>query len=581
MNENNIIEKDEKKEVVEESQNIQEGLEENKEIKEKEEENENKNIEKNEKSLKKIKHEKHLKKGNKKIIIIIPICVLLIFVCVIGLFSFYNINNKKIINGVKIENIDLSGKTSSEAKQQIEECLNKKNNKDITLFSNEYELKIKPEQLGVIFKLNETIDEAYKIGREKNFLINDIEVVDVWLKGKNLNLQFEIDDNIFNKFVIGINENLENAVKQPSYYINANELIINSGKEGNIVDYNKLKDLVYNAIKEENNSNEKIEIPIINSKPENIDIEKIYNDIYKQPQNAYVTKDPFEIHPHVEGIDFEITLEEAKKIIDEPKEQYKIPLKIIKPQITNDDLGDEAFPERLSTYSTKFSTANVNRSTNIKISADKINGVVLMPGEEFSYNNTIGPTTPQNGYKPGAAYIGGKVVTDYGGGVCQTSSTLYNAVLYSNLEVTSRTSHYFASDYVPVGRDATVYSPTLDFKFKNNRKYPIKIKAVVNGGTIQVDIFGVKEESDYEVEIESYITSYIPAKVEYENDASLPEGTEVIKEYGSSGFRSETYKILKKDGNIVSKTLVSRDVYNGHSKVIRRGTKKIDQENNP
>lgn len=581
MNENNIIEKDEKKEVVEESQNIQEGLEENKEIKEKEEENENKNIEKNEKSLKKIKHEKHLKKGNKKIIIIIPICVLLIFVCVIGLFSFYNINNKKIINGVKIENIDLSGKTSSEAKQQIEECLNKKNNKDITLFSNEYELKIKPEQLGVIFKLNETIDEAYKIGREKNFLINDIEVVDIWLKGKNLNLQFEIDDNIFNKFVIGINENLENAVKQPSYYINANELIINSGKEGNIVDYNKLKDLVYNAIKEENNSNEKIEIPIINSKPENIDIEKIYNDIYKQPQNAYVTKDPFEIHPHVEGIDFEITLEEAKKIIDEPKEQYKIPLKIIKPQITNDDLGDEAFPERLSTYSTKFSTANVNRSTNIKISADKINGVVLMPGEEFSYNNTIGPTTPQNGYKPGAAYIGGKVVTDYGGGVCQTSSTLYNAVLYSNLEVTSRTSHYFASDYVPVGRDATVYSPTLDFKFKNNRKYPIKIKAVVNGGTIQVDIFGVKEESDYEVEIESYITSYIPAKVEYENDASLPEGTEVIKEYGSSGFRSETYKILKKDGNIVSKTLVSRDVYNGHSKVIRRGTKKIDQENNP
>ena len=586
MNDNKIIEKDEQKKEIKNNKEVEEKLQEHIEQDEKISKDEEEQVEQeenaHEKIIEKPKHEKHLKKNNKKTKIFISIIlgILLILILIIVLFSIYNINNEKMINGIKIENIDISNKSVEEARQQIEEYLNKKVNKDIILFNNEYEIIIKPEQSGVIFNVNKTIDEAYNVGRKNNILVNDLEIASVWINGKNLELEFEIDDDIFNKFVIGINENLQDAVKQPSYYIEGNELIINSGKEGNTVDYTKLKDLIYNTVKNQNNDSEKIEIPIENSKPENIDIDKIYNEIHREPQDAYVTKDPFEIHPHIEGIDFEISIEEVKKIIEEPKEQYKIPLKIISPKITNDDLGDEAFPQRLSTYSTKFSTANVNRSTNIRISADKVNGVVLMPGEEISYNNTIGPTTPQNGYKPGAAYIGGKVVTDYGGGVCQTSSTIYNAVLYANLEVTSRTSHYFASDYVPVGRDATVYSPSLDFKFKNNRNYPIKIKAVVNGGTIQVDIFGVKEESDYDVEIESYITSYIPAKVEYENDSSLAEGTEVVKEYGSSGFRSETYKILKKDGNIISRTLVSRDVYNGHSKVIRKGTKKVVPENN-
>ena len=586
MNDNKIIEKDEQKKEIKNNKEVEEKIQEHIEQDEKISKDEEEQVEQeenaHEKIIEKPKHEKHLKKNNKKtkIFISIILCILLILILIIVLFSIYNINNEKMINGIKIENIDISNKSVEEARQQIEEYLNKKVNKDIILFNNEYEIIIKPEQSGVIFNVNKTIDEAYNVGRKNNILVNDLEIASVWINGKNLELEFEIDDDIFNKFVIGINENLQDAVKQPSYYIEGNELIINSGKEGNTVDYTKLKDLIYNTVKNQNNDSEKIEIPIENSKPENIDIDKIYNEIHREPQDAYVTKDPFEIHPHIEGIDFEISIEEVKKIIEEPKEQYKIPLKIISPKITNDDLGDEAFPQRLSTYSTKFSTANVNRSTNIRISADKVNGVVLMPGEEFSYNNTIGPTTPQNGYKPGAAYIGGKVVTDYGGGVCQTSSTIYNAVLYANLEVTSRISHYFASDYVPVGRDATVYSPSLDFKFKNNRNYPIKIKAVVNGGTIQVDIFGVKEESDYDVEIESYITSYIPAKVEYENDSSLAEGTEVVKEYGSSGFRSETYKILKKDGNIISRTLVSRDVYNGNSKVIRKGTKKVVPENN-
>lgn len=583
MAENNIIEKEEKKELLIEKEkqqndtneilaekNNKEVIKENPQVRE--------IIKKEEKEC---KTKKERKKKNKKSILIITILalILIVLILIITIFSIYNINNSNIIYGIEIEDIDISNKSVEDAKKQIEVYINKKLNEDITLFCDEYEITIKPEHAGIVYYLDETIQEAYAIGRQSNFLVNDFEIIKTIINGKNINLKLEIDNAIFEKFLLEINQNLKGSVEQPNYYIENNELIINAGKEGNIVDKEKLKERIYNKVKNQSNENSKIEIPTMKSEPENIDIDKIYSEIHKEPQDAYVTKEPFEIHSHVEGIDFNITVEEAKKMLEEPKEQYKIPLKIIKPNITNDSLGDEAFPDRLSTYSTKFSTANVNRSTNIRISVNKINGVVLMPGEEFSYNNTIGPTTPQAGYKPGAAYIGGKVVTDYGGGVCQTSSTLYNAALLSNLEITSRTSHYFASDYVPIGRDATVYSPSLDFKFKNNRDYPIKIKAFVDGGTLQVDIFGVKQESDCEVEIESYVTGYIPAKVEYENDSSLSEGTEVVKEYGSSGSRSETYKILKKDGNIISRTLVSRDVYSGHSKVIRRGTQKIVQEN--
>lgn len=584
----------------------------NKTLEKNEEKNDEKNIEKNEKKEKlneeskekadetkqkndvkekvEINHEinvkekaeaKHEKKKSKKLNVIISVIIIIILIIIgsITIFSIININNKNIINGVKIDEINVSDKSIEDARKEINDYVSKKLNEDITMFYNEYELTIKPEQAGAIFYIDESIENAYAIGRNGNFLSNDLEIIDARLNGKNIELKLEIDNQILEKLIIEINENIEGTVKQPNYYIEGNELIIDSGKEGNTVDNNALKELIYSKIKEQDGDSKKIEIPVKNTKPEKIDIDKIYNEIHKEPQDAYISKEPFEFHPHVEGVDFAISIDEAKKMLEEEKEQYKIPLKIIKPKITNNSLGDEAFPDKLSSFSTKFSTANTNRAENIRISVNKINNVILMPGEEFSYNNILGPRTPEAGYKLGAAYIGGKVVSDYGGGVCQTSSTLYNAVLLSNLEITSRTSHYFATDYVAVGRDATVYWPTLDFKFKNNRNYPIKIKAVVNGGTILVDILGLKEETDYEVEIQSYVTSYIPIKVEYEDDNSLAEGKEIVKQAGSSGIRSETYKILKKDGNIISKTLVSRDVYSGKSKIIRRGTKKVEPEN--
>lgn len=508
----------------------------------------------------------------------ILICVFAIILITFLWISIKNNLNKNIIKGIKVDNVDLSNMSLEGGRDKLNNYINTRLNNNIKFNYEEYNVEVNPLDIGITYNVEEAINEAYNVGRNENIFCNNFNVIKTNIKGKKIDLKTTINEEKFNSFIKEINGNLSNGVQQPSYYIEKNDLIITAGKEGISVNEEEFKKIILEKINTEVNNEEKVTIPVKIIKPNDIDIDNIYKEVHKEAQDAYITKDPFEIHPHVEGVEFSISIDEVKTMLQEKQEKYTIPLKITKPKVTTDSLGDEAFPNRLATYSTKYSTADVNRTTNIKISVNKINGVVLLPGEEFSYNKVLGPRTPQAGYKLGAAYIGGKVVSDYGGGVCQTSSTLYNAVLLSNLEITSRTSHYFAAAYVPVSRDATVYWPSLDFKFKNNRKYPIKIKAYTSNGVIKVEIFGTAEGSDYEVELQSYVTSYIPYNTEYKDDNTLPEGKEVVEQAGTNGIRSEAYKILKKDGKVISKTLLSRDTYSTKARIIRRGTKKTEQK---
>jgi vancomycin resistance protein YoaR len=529
---------------------------------------------KNEKSNEKC----NVKKKNINIGVCILICIFAIIFIVFLWISVKNNLNKNIINGIKVDNVDLSNMSLEDGRNKLNNYINTRLNNNIKFNYEEYNVEVNPLDIGITYNVEEAINEAYNVGRNENIFFNNFNVIKTNIKGKKIDLKTIVNEEKFNSFIKEINGNLSNGVQQPSYYIEKNDLIITAGKEGISVNEEEFKKIILEKINSEVNNEEKVVIPVKIIKPNDIDIDNIYKEVHKEAQNAYITKDPFEIHPHVDGVEFAISIDEVKTMLQEKQEKYTIPLKITKPKVTTDSLGDEAFPNRLATYSTKYSTADVNRTTNIKISVNKINGVVLLPGEEFSYNKVLGPRTPQAGYKLGAAYIGGKVVSDYGGGVCQTSSTLYNAVLLSNLEITSRTSHYFAAAYVPVSRDATVYWPSLDFKFKNNRNYPIKIKASTSNGVINVEIFGITEESDYEVELQSYVTSYIPYNTEYKDDNTLPEGKEVVEQAGTNGIRSEAYKILKKDGKVISKTLLSRDTYSTKARIIRIGTKKTEQK---
>ena len=517
---------------------------------------------------------------NKKMLLISGSIIGVIFIFAIvfcTIFALSNISNTKIIQGVRINNIDISNLTREEANSKLQEIINNKNNSTIKLVKDDFNNDISTEQLEVNFNLDDAIEQAVLVGRNKNIISNNFEILNSKIKGKNIELNIELNEEILNQNIDEINGQIPDALKDNSYYIEESDLIITKGTEGNKINKDELIDKIKENIHEITNVESEIEIPVYRDVPGPIDIEKIYNEIHTEAKDAYYTKDPFEIHPHVNGVEFAITMEEAKKIIEEDKQEYIIPLKITIPNITTDKLGNEAFPDQLSTFTTKYDGGNVNRSTNLAIAARKINGTVVMPGDTFSYNATVGQRTIAAGYKDAAIYQNGKVVDGLAGGICQISSTLYNSVLLANLDIVSRKNHGFVTSYIGAGRDATVVYGAVDFRFKNTRKYPIKIVASVSNGIAKISIFGVKEEVEYNVDIQSSIIETIPFNITYIDDDTLQEGTEIVEQKGTNGCKSVTYKILTLNGNVISRKLLSNDIYNSMERVIRRGTKKQEQ----
>ena len=488
-----------------------------------------------------------------------------------------NITNENILNNISIMGIDVSKLSKEEAKNALNDILNKKINEEIILKKDDYETSITPNQINAQFNIESAIDKAYNIGKDGNIITNNYNILFTMIFGRNIDCELQYNTESMEKKISDISAKLPNAVKQSSYYIEGNNLIIVKGKQGVEIIKPDLEESIINEIKDINNNSEIIQIPTQDAVPAEIDLEKIRNEIYRKPEDAYISENPTTVHPSIDGVDFAISLEEAEKILSEEKEEYTIPLKITKPEKTLTDLGEEAFPEKLSTYTTRYDPSNLNRSNNLSISAEKIDGTILLPGETFSYNQTVGERTIAEGYKEAGAYAGGRVVQDVGGGICQTSSTLYNAALLANLEIVDRSNHQFLTSYVSEGRDATVSWGTIDFQFKNNRTYPIKIEASAKNGVCLMSIYGIKEETEYEVVIQSEVISYIPYKTIYEDDASLEEGEEVVAQSGYKGCKSETYKVLKLNGKIISKTLLSKDIYDAMDRVIKRGTKKLNR----
>ena len=230
----------------------------------------------------------------------------------------------------------------------------------------------------------------------------------------------------------------------------------------------------------------------------------------------------------------------------------------------------------LSTFTTD-TTSKSNRNTNVRLAAEAINGTVIRPGEEFSFNKIVGRRTEEKGYKAAAAYNNGEVVQEIGGGVCQVSTTLYNAVYRSGLgeeSITFRRSHTFEPNYITPGQDATVSYEQPDFRFKNTSKTSIGIRASYANQKMTVSIYGIPIlEEGMKLDLESKKTETLdPPAPTYEEDQTLQPGVEVVKSAGTQGSRWETYKVVYKNGVEVSRTLDHKTTYKGHAPVIRRNT---------
>lgn len=469
----------------------------------------------------------------------------LIFVLLLSItffsFTLINTQNEKIIKGVYIINVDVSNLTKEEAKQKVTNYINSSFPEEIKLKHNDFETSISTSQLSIYFNIDEAVDIAYQIGKTGNIFENNLVILKNLLSKTIITPGFSIDDEQLKNDLQNISNNLPDKMIETSYYIDESNLIITKGKPGNVVKIEETANYIKNTINNLKFKNSHLELITEKQSPKPIDINAIYNEVHKEPIDAYYTQNPYTVIPSENGLDFAISLEDAQKLLQEDKEEYTIQLKILYPNVTTNMIGTEAFPDMLSNFSTKYAASNKNRTTNLILAAKKINGTVLMPGETFSYNKVVGERTIAAGYKEAPIYVNGRVEDGLGGGICQITTTLYNAVLYANLEVIERTNHQFVPSYANASRDATVVYGAIDFKFKNNREYPIKITCSVANGIANFKIFGLKSENDYEVQITSRVT-----------------GTT------STAIYSEAYKTLKKNGRVISTERISKDTYKKH-----------------
>jgi vancomycin resistance protein YoaR len=500
-------------------------------------------------------------------------CLLILFSVFSTVFALLNIGSNRIICGISVNGINISGLTSKEAIQKLSYEFSKQLDTPLTLTYKDYSTTLIPRQeIDATYDINYAIEAAYSIGRSDNIFKNNFEIFFTYITHKNIDLDLKHNQEKLDYIVNNIGLELPGILEQPSYYIENNELRILTGKEGIKLLQNETKNLILSAI-ESKSSSYSISIPVNNVEPDKIDINKIHSEVHTEPQNAYINHEPFELFLGSPGTDFAITIEEAKHLLSEEKSEYIIPLKITEAEIGPEDLGDSIFIDTISTYTSKYDVSNRNRSTNVELAASKLNNIILLPGETFSYNKTVGKRTINNGFKEASIYTKNGIEYGLGGGICQVSSTLYNAVLEANLDIVERKNHSYSVSYVPLGRDATVSYGTIDFKFKNSRSYPIKLVSSAKNGIVSISIKGIKEETEYTVTITTKKLQTTPFETKYINDNTLTKDSQVVKQNGFYGYKYESYKVLSLNGAVVSTTLLSTDNYIPLPKIVRVGTK--------
>jgi len=295
-------------------------------------------------------------------------------------------------------------------------------------------------------------------------------------------------------------------------------------------------------------------------------LEKIKKQIDSEGKNASITfdKGKINIEKDVAGkfldIDINIKLIE-NNILNKKFGNMELYVKDVNPEIMYEDIKE--IDSVLASFSTKFNKGQVNRSYNISLACERLNGTIIPVGGVFSMDKTLGPRTVENGFKEAPVIYKNEFVPGAGGGVCQVSTTLYVAVLKSKLEIVERKNHSLPLGYVDPGQDATIAEGSIDFKFRNSKDYPICIYAGVEGNKLEIKIYGRKEGEEYTVKLVSEIVEvYYPEEDEVIIDDSVPDMEKVVLREAKNGMRVIVYRdTYTKDGELLSREKVSEDVY--------------------
>lgn len=372
------------------------------------------------------------------------------------------------------------------------------------------------------------------------------------VKSKDLNLSTDLDKTV---------ENAYNLNRKSGFFGNLSKTIsVNFGKKSNLVvvinyDKNKLK----------------------------AEMEKIAKEIDVDVKDATldISGEKVKVIPDSDGLKMDISKSMENFDNQTKKGNYKnelvvkvTPAKVKKEQLANIDTN-------LGTYSTTFKTSQINRSINIKLATDSISNVLLMPGETFSFNKHTGKRSKENGYKSAPVIMEGEMEEDYGGGVCQVSSTLYNSVLYAGLEIVNVKNHTIPSSYVPKGRDATVADSGIDFLFKNNLKHPVYIKNYVSGNQIVCNIYGSAEDKQ-NITISTKLDGVSQTTMKRVNDPTMPKGKEKVDKSGRNAYSVSTYRTFNDaNGKKIKTEKIANSYYPKKEGIILVGTMEPKPEEKP
>lgn len=436
-------------------------------------------------------------------------------------FSVYVYTYSSIFPGVRVAGeYKLSGMTQEEAQQYIStDVQNGVFSEELPLSGDdlvadeEKKYTIKISDVAQSLDSKTSAQQAYQIGREGNYFQRVGTVLNSMFSGWEVSLNASIQDGAVEQKVKEITDDLTYEPVQPSWKVDkeAETLTVDTGKQGVSFDADTAVSDITAQVSAVNLESYTIDTYIVDQ--EKPDAAAIAKDVNTDAKNATVDKeDGTTVIEAVDGVKVEESAI-SSAIGDASEQTYTIPIELTKATITKADLEPVLFRDTLASVTTYYNSGVAGRTTNVRLAARYCDETILNPGEEFSYNDTVGERTSSRGFRSAIIYSDGNEVEGLGGGVCQVSSTIYMAVLRANLKVSERSCHQFQVSYTPVSQDAAVYWGSKDFKFVNDTDYPVKIRMSVGGGALSCTIVGTKTDSTAQVSLSS--KSYTSGRYKY------------------------------------------------------------------
>ena len=486
-----------------------------------------------------------------------------------------------ILPHVSISGLDVSGMTQDQAADALKNALAEESGDPITLnISCEgWSGQLSAADLAV--DQEATVQAAMQAG-EGPFLSRGGQYL-AHLLGAGSQVELALQDQ--QPALTTLLEDMERQVGDVTmahWQVSGQTLELTKGVTGLAADEDQAVQLLHQALDQgfaqkfgqgEQNVTVDVDLPVTQTPPQEPDFDTVHQDVYTEPKDAALDGTTHEIVAESVGLDFDPAQLKAAYDQAGEGETVSIPLTVTQPKETKASLSAKLFRDLLGKGTTKVG-GSAARKNNVALSAKACNGVILLPGEVFSYNGTTGSRSADKGYQAAPVYVGGASTDEVGGGICQTSSTIYYAVLHTTLEVVERRSHMYNTGYVPAGMDATVYYGSTDFRFRNNTNYPVKLvtESYDRGGSryLTVKIYGTNETGTYAVPKSTTYDQVTPT-TQYKADSSIPRGTTQVdrKQNPYTGVKAKTVRyVYNKDGSLKEEQIMGASTYKMRPKTI-------------